>query len=412
MLGFETKLYGTEEQFAILDEVLRTALFIRNKCLRLWEDKQAKSRNDLYRYCKTLAESFPWAKKLNSQARQAMAERTWAAIARFYDNCKSGKAGKKGYPKYKPYQTRLSAEYKTSGYKLSKTKDQITFTDGFQAGTFKMRGGRDLNDYQPSKIKRVRIVRRTDGYYCQFVVDQERINPKKPTNHTVGLDVGISHFYTDSDGNQVDYPQYLRHSETQLKREQRRLSKKQKDSKNRAKARNRLGRRHLKVQRQRKDWAVKLARCVVMSADVVAYEDWKVSNLVRNHCLAKSISDAAWYQFRQWIEYFGKVFGVVTVAVPPHYTSQKCSSCGSVVKKTLSQRTHVCQCGCQLDRDQNAAINILELGLRTVGHTGMQACGHDDHCLETGDSLKVSRVDEAGNPVCEDRNPPLIASAI
>jgi len=407
MLVFETKLYGTKEQFAILDEVLRAALFIRNKCLHLWEDKQAKSRNDLYRYCKTLAESFSWAKKLNSQARQAMAERTWAAIARFYDNCKSGKPGKKGYPKYKRDQTRLSAEYKTSGYKLSETKDLITFTDGFQAGTFKMRGGRDLNDYQPSKIKRVRIVRRADGYYCQFVVDQERINPKKPTNHTVGLDVGISHFYTDSEGNQVDYPQYLRHSETQLKREQRRLSKKQKGSKNRAKARNRLGRRHLKVQRQRQDWAVKLARCVVMSADVVAYEDLRVSNLVKNHCLAKSISDVAWYQFRQWVEYFGKVFGVVTVAVPPHYTSQKCSSCGSVVKKTLSQRTHVCQCGCQLDRDHNAAINILELGLRTVGHTGTQACGHDDHCLETGDSLKVSRVDEAGNPVCEDRNPPL-----
>ena len=370
MLVFETKLYGTKEQFAILDEVLRTALFIRNKCLRLWEDKQAKSRNDLYRYCKTLADSFPWAKKLNSQARQAMAERTWAAIARFYDNCKSGKPGKKGYPKYKRYQTRLSAEYKTSGYKLSETKDQITFTDGFKAGTFKIRGGRDLNFYQPSQIKRVRIVRRADGYYCQFVVDQERVNTKKPTNHTVGLDIGISHFYTDSDGNQVNYPQYLRQSEKQLKREQRRLSKKQKGSKNRAKARNRLGRRHLKVQRQRKDWAVKLARCVVMSADVVAFEDLKVSNLVKNHCIAKSISDAAWYQFRQWVEYFGKVFGVVTVAVPPHYTSQKCSSCGSVVKKTLSQRTHVCQCGCRLDRDHNAAINILELGLRTVGHTG------------------------------------------
>jgi putative transposase len=407
MLVFETKLYGTKEQFAILDEVLRTALFIRNKCLRLWEDKQAKSRNDLYRYCKTLAELFPWAKKLNSQARQAMAERTWAAIARFYTNCKSGKAGKKGYPKYKPYQTRLSVEYKTSGYKLSETKDQITFTDGFKAGTFKMRGGRDLNFYQSSQIKRIRIVRRADGYYCQFVVDKQRLNQKKPTKHTVGLDVGISHFYTDSDGNQVDYPQYLRQSEKRLKREQKRLSKKQKGSKNRAKARNRLGRRHLKVQRQRKDWAVKLARCVVMSADMVVYEDLKVSNLVKNHCLAKSISDAAWYQFRQWVEYFGKVFGVVTVAVPPHYTSQKCSSCGSVVKKTLSQRTHVCQCGCKLDRDHNAAINILELGLRAVGHTATQACGHNDHCLEAGDSHNVSRVDEAGNPNREARNPPL-----
>ena len=208
----------------------------------------------------------------------------------------------------------------------------------------------------------------------------------------------------------MDYPQYLRQSEKQLKREQRRLSKKQKGSKNRAKARNRLGRRHLKVQRQRKDWAVKLARCVVMSADVVAYEDLKVSNLVKNHCLAKSISDAAWYQFRQWVEYFGKVFGVVTVAVPPHYTSQKCRSCGSVVKKTLSQRTHVCQCGCKLDRDHNAARNILELGLRTTGHVETQACGHHDCCTEAteaGDSFGVSRVDEAENLSRKAGNPPL-----
>jgi len=139
-----------------------------------------------------------------------MAERTWAAIARFYDNCKSGKVGKKrvlnSEVSLRGYQTCLSAEYKTSGYNLSETRDEIIFTDSFKAGTFKMRGGRDLNFYQPSQIKRVRIVRRADGYYCQFVVDQERINRKKPTNYTVGLDVGISHFYTDSDGNQVDYP--------------------------------------------------------------------------------------------------------------------------------------------------------------------------------------------------------------
>jgi len=109
----------------------------------------------------------------------------------------------------------------------------------------------------------------------------------------------------------------------------------------------------------------------VMSNDLVAYEDLKVRNMVRNRHLAKSISDAAWTQFRSWVEYFGKVFGVVTVAVPPHYTSQNCSNCGKVVKKSLSTRTHTCQhCGHTQDRDWNAARNILEKGLRTVGHTG------------------------------------------
>jgi putative transposase len=100
--------------------------------------------------------------------------------------------------------------------------------------------------------------------------------------------------------------------------------------------------------------------------------------MVKNHCLAKSISDAGWYQFRVWLEYFGKVFGRATVAVSPAYTSQECSTCGTVVKKSLSTRTHVCRCGalslskggCELDRDHNAAINILNKGLGTVGHTG------------------------------------------
>ncbi len=110
--------------------------------------------------------------------------------------------------------------------------------------------------------------------------------------------------------------------------------------------------------------------------------------MIRNRYLAKSISDAAWTTFRTWVEYFGKVFGVVTIAVPPHYTSQNCSNCGKVVKKALSVRTHICHhCGHTQDRDWNAARNILEKGLRTVGHTGTSslelenASGDIDHCL-------------------------------
>jgi putative transposase len=96
----------------------------------------------------------------------------------------------------------------------------------------------------------------------------------------------------------------------------------------------------------------------------------RIKNMVQNHCLAKSINDASWYQFRVWLEYFGKVFERVTVAVNPQYTSQECSSCGEIFKKSLSTRTHVCRCGCLLDRDENAARKILSRGLGTVGHTG------------------------------------------
>jgi putative transposase len=104
--------------------------------------------------------------------------------------------------------------------------------------------------------------------------------------------------------------------------------------------------------------------------------------MVRNRHLSKSISDAAWTQFRSWVEYFGKVFGVVTVAVPPHYTSQNCSNCGKIVKKSLSVRTHVCtHCGHTQNRDWNAARNILEKALSTAGHVGTYASGETDQYL-------------------------------
>ncbi|HEY9874926.1 MAG TPA: transposase [Candidatus Obscuribacterales bacterium] len=394
MLVFEAKLEGEKQQYGQLDEAIRTARFIRNSCVRYWMDNKRIGRYELSAYCAVLAKQFSWAGKLNSMARQASAERAWSAIARFYDNCKKAKPGKKGFPRFKKYQTHGSVEYKTSGWKLSEDRRYITFSDGFKAGTFKLWGTRDLHFYQLEQIKRVRVVRRADGYYVQFCLDIERIEKRDPTGKTIGLDVGLSHFYTDSNGEVVENPRHLRKSEKALKRLNRRLSRTKKGSQNRAKARNRLSRKHLKVSRQRKDFAVKLARCVVQSNDLVAYEDLQVRNMVKNRKLAKSISDAAWSAFRDWLEYFGKVFGVATVAVPPHYTSQNCSNCGEVVKKSLSTRTHKCShCGFVLDRDWNAAINILELALRTVGHTGTSnASGDIDICIgEETPQCKPSR---------------------
>ncbi|MDF5727669.1 MAG: transposase [Rhizonema sp. PD38] len=382
MLVFEAKLEGDSKQYELLDEAIRTARFIRNSCIRYWMDNRGVAKAELSAYTAILAQQFEFANKLNSMARQSSSERAWSAISRFYDNCRRKKAGKKGYPRFKKEQTHGSVEYKTSGWKLSDDRRHITFTDGFKAGTFKMWGTRDLHFYKLEKFKRVRVVRRADGYYCQFCIKQERLEHRAPTAKTIGLDVGLTHFYTDSDGNTVENPRHLRKSEKKLKRLQRQLSKTKKGSRNRAKARNRLARKHLKVSRQRKDFVVKAARCVVLSNDLVAYEDLTVRNMVKNHHLAKSISDAAWTQFREWVEYFGKVFGVITIAVPPHGTSQNCSNCQKVVKKTLSTRTHICpHCGHVQDRDHNAARNILEIGLRTVGHTGtLIASGDIDLC--------------------------------
>ena len=121
MLVIEAKLKGTQSQYNKLDEAIRTGQFIRNACLRHWEDNKRVTRNDLQKLCSVIAKNkeTPWAKKLNSMARHAHAERAWSAIARFYDNCKKLLPANKGFPKFKRLQTRLSVEYKTSGWKLS-----------------------------------------------------------------------------------------------------------------------------------------------------------------------------------------------------------------------------------------------------------------------------------------------------
>jgi putative transposase len=285
MLVYEMKLQGTQYQYRKLDEAIRTGRFVRNSIIKAWINGQVKSRNDAYAYCKLLSDnpSFPWVNKLNSMARQAHAERAWASIERFYQNCRQKIPGRKGFPKFKKYQVRASVEYKTSGWKLSEDRRYLTFSDKFQAGTFKLWGSRNLHFYQLQQIKRVRVIRRHDGYYAQFLLDHKREENKELSNKQTGLDVGLNHFYTDSTGIQVENPRFLRKDERRIKKLQRRLSRTKKGSQNRKKARNRLGKAHLKVSRRRNDWVCKQAQHVIQSNDLVAIENLRIRNLVKNH---------------------------------------------------------------------------------------------------------------------------------
>ncbi len=403
MIVYEFKVKAKQRQYQAIDEAIRTAQFVRNKCLRYWMDGQNVNRAELYRYNTKLRSEFAFVKDLNSHATQASVERCWSSIARFFDNCKKrvrnseshsecsgatpvlrkhlGNAhqektqqrvqaaevssadttssrqqvpGKKGYPRFK--KNARSVEYKTSGWKLLDPK-HIEFTDKKGIGKLKLVGTWDLAFYPEDKIKRVRLVRRADGYYCQFCISVNVVENLSPTHQTIGLDVGLKEFYTDSMGQTEPNPRFYRQGEERLKFYQRRVSRKVKGSANRKKAINKLGRQHLKISRKREEHAKRLARCVIQSNDLVAYEDLRIKNLVkkrcdpapshgarerapRHHCLAKSINDAGWYQFRKWLEYFGTKMGRVTIAVTPAYTSQNCSDCGAVVKKSLSTRTH------------------------------------------------------------------------
>ena len=338
-------------------------------------DNRGIGKAQIFRYNTLLRKEFKFVEELNSHACQTAVERVLKAVNRFYDNCKKQVRGKKGYPKFK--KNTRSVEYKVSGWKLSENRKHITFTDKKGIGTLKLIGTRDLNFYQLEQIKRVRIVRRADGYYVQFGVKldpRDTAKPLTPSQKAVGIDVGIKYFLADSQGNIEPNPQFYRQGENRLNRLNRNKSKKYRkgkpQSKNYHKARERHAREHLKVSRKREEFVKRVALRLIKFNDLVAYEDLNVKGMVKNRCLAKSISDAGWSKFRQWLEYFGYKYSKVTVAVAPHNTSQNCSNCGEKVQKSLSTRTHICpHCNYVEDRDINAALNILQKGLSTVGHT-------------------------------------------
>ncbi|OBQ04708.1 transposase [Anabaena sp. AL09] len=396
MIVLEYKVKGKQHQYNAIDDAIRTTQFIRNKAIRYWLDAPRELKIDkfaLNKYSTELRSDFSFAAELNSMAVQSAAERGWSAISRFYNNCQSNKSGKKGFPRFQ--KDCRSVEYKTSGW--------ITFTDKKGIGELKLLGKWDIQSYELKDIKRVRLIRRSDGYYAQFCIGIDVVDIQPKTGNEIGLDVGIESFYTDSNGHHEPNPQFLRKAEKSIKHSQRRIYKKVKGSSGRKKARKVYAKKHLKVSRQRIEHAKRIARNVCKSNDLVAYEDLRVSNMVKNHCLAKSISDASWYLFRQWIEYFAVKFDKIAIAVAPHYTSQKCSDCGVIVKKSLSTRTHKCSCGSYLHRDTNAAINILNLAKARGGHPQSNATGVEATTLLGANLEKPSFDDECRIPVSLDR---------
>ncbi|MEH2310845.1 MAG: transposase [Nostoc sp.] len=372
MLVMEYKAVVKKTQAKAIDEAIRTSQFVRNKVLRYWMDNRGVGKKELYQYNTQLRAEYEFVKNLSSHACQASVENVERAINRFFANCKAKKQGLKGYPRFKKHSR--SVEYKQQSWKLHPTKRRITFTDKKGIGELKLLGKWDIHIYPVELIKRVRIVRRADGYYVQFCVKSAtgeyprgelhvKVDNKQEaplTTYIIGIDVGLEYFYSDSNGKHEENPRYLRKAEKDIKRLGRNIYKKKKGSSRRRKARGVYARKHLKVTRQRDEHAKRLARNLTLANAKVVLEDLNISGLVRNHKLAKSITDASWYNFRQWLEYFGEKFGREIIAVPPYFTSQECSNCGARVHKSLSTRTHSCShCGHVEQRDVNAAKVIL-----------------------------------------------------
>jgi putative transposase len=218
--------------------------------------------------------------------------------------------------------------------------------------------------------KTVTISRETDGWYACSSCAEVPTQPLPSSGHETGIDVGLKVFLVTADGEPVDNPRHYRRAERALRRAQRRVARRTKGSRRRRKALHLLARKHQQVQRQRRDFHHKTALDLLRQYDVVSREDLQVENMVRNHHLAKRISDAGWAAFRSILEAKAACTGRQVIAVPPAYTSQDGSGvlpdwsrCTQRVATSLSVRTHVCPSyGLVLDRDENAALNSRRAG--------------------------------------------------
>ena len=222
------------------------------------------------------------------------------------------------------------------------------------------------------KIKTATITCKADGYYVTLTIEDAtvpEINPDINPSSLIGIDMGLKEFLTDSTGKAVAIPQHYRKAQKRLRVLQKRVSRAKKGSRQRQKAVNQLAKQHKRVVDKRKDFHFKTANQLLSKYDVIAHEELNIKGLARTR-LAKSVNDAGWGSFLSILKVKAEKAGLLTIGVKASGTSQDCSSCGVKVPKKLHERWHSCSCGCELDRDHNAAINIKN---RAEGHPVLKA---------------------------------------
>ncbi|MDD3040439.1 transposase [Bacteroides sp.] len=370
MKTYKYRLYPTKNQTQTMTDTLEACRVLYNCALEQRKTAYKQFNISVRRLAQQvelleIKEYFPEYKQIYSQVLQEVILRVDTSFQNFFRRIKTGE--KPGYPRFKGRGWYDSFTYPQSGFSLSancKGNQKLKLS---KIGNIKVKVHRAVK----GKIRTCTIKKELNNWYVCLAckVDPEAL-PK--TYKDVGIDVGLEKFKAQSDGIITPNPRFLREAEAKLKHEQRILSRKKKGSNSRQKQRNRLAKLHFKVKNQRLDFAHKESRTLVNNYDVIVFEDLKVKNMVKNHHLAKSISDAAWNKFIQFTSYKAESAGKKVVLVSPINTSQICSKCGNLVKKGLSVRVHKCPyCGLILDRDINAAINILRLGTNPGGTTAL-----------------------------------------
>lgn len=354
--SFKYRLFPSKAQATRLNSTLGFCCELYNAGLQERRDAYRFERKAI-RYIEQanqlpeVKEIRPELNEIHSQVLQDVLRRLDKAFQAFFRRVKE-RNGKAGFPRFRSHKRYDSFTYAQSGFSVRNGKLRLS-----KIGDVKIKLHRPIE----GKVKTLTITRTATGKWFACLSVEAEPQPLPVSDKSVGIDVGLAHFATLSTGEQIANPRFLRTDEKALAKAQRR------------KKRKAAARIHERIKFRRNNFTHQLSRALVSLFGVIAFEDLNIKGMVKNHCLAKSIQDAAWKQLVQFTLYKAANAGRTCVQVDPRNTSKLCSACGQIVDKSLSERVHHCSCGLSLDRDVNAAINILCRGLATLGINAKEA---------------------------------------
>lgn len=354
------RLFPTKHQAKVLQAQLDECRWLYNKLLEERKNAWEKEQKSLsyFKQCQRITKFKAERPSLNtvySQVLQNVADRLDKGFRAFFRRVKAGE--KPGYPRFKGYDRYDSFTYTQFGFHINGCLKLA------KVGDVKIR----LHRQPFGQIKTCTIRRQAGKWYASFSIEYSP-EPLSQSELAVGIDVGLDSFATLSTGDKISNPRFFRTDEKALVKAQRKLSKMEKGTTDRAKAKKVVCRIHERIANRRHNFIHQESKRLVNNFGIIAVEKLNINGMLSNHYLAKSISDASWGQFINILSAKAEEAGREFVMVNPNGTSQLCSRCHSIVPKDLSVRIHSCPiCGLVLDRDLNASINILALGLQGMG---------------------------------------------